>query len=186
MTKTLEDIEQQGAQLQTALSSLLQEHTTLESILNYCSSQEQNAECMYIAGKITASKQDETKALEYYQKATGLEDHVQSWYEIVNIMIQRQRENPDSIEYTKWSLYKALESKNPEITQQVFQLGQKLHNETEYILAEIVFTEIVKQTPNHTETWRNLALTIKESPTNQEPGRQEYARYCEYKANGGK
>ncbi len=46
---------------------------TLDSILSHCTSQQDNVECMYIAGRIYEKRLDATKAKEYYKRAAEKE-----------------------------------------------------------------------------------------------------------------
>ena len=163
--------EEQGTRIITGLSKLIEENkklkqgqSTLDSILSYCTSQPENAECMYLAGVIYEKKLDGTKAKEYYKRAAEKE-HLPAKIQSILLEHNLSQEFNQTVPPQHLALEISTLARNtPELELKIalYTLSQKMYNSitTQYNIgycyellgkltqAQEVYSQIISQNQN--------------------------------------
>ena len=146
-----------------ALSRLVEENKngnrnreTLDTILSYCTSKQDDAQCMYIAARICEEKQDDINALRYYHTSSQ-HNHpaaAEKYKQIETTIVQKIPKLRDSKEYASALEYcTILLTLNPQHTHATYFAGT-IYAATQNIDNAIACFESL---PNHTSAQAYLA-----------------------------
>ncbi len=190
-----------------ALSRLLEENKqlkrsqeTLESIISYCTSKQDDIECMYIAGLIYETKDNIPQAIQTYTSATQtnhLPSQVRLLYHNIDstnplallqyaietspqpTLIKTILENKDNSEQRRELRLQLtpLLKQQPNYHQPIWHTAKALLLQHDYAMAEELGIALAHAT-NKSEYWQFIGDVITQSPTAHIPKRLAWAQQC--------
>ncbi|MDP3733951.1 MAG: hypothetical protein Q8R37_01865 [Nanoarchaeota archaeon] len=115
----------------------------------------------------------------------------QCWYSLATHLICEQVDQKSfdlgKVEYAKFALYNAFgNAEDSDILYKAADLGNFLFELERHDLAEAVFNEITKAQPENCDAWSKLAAAVSCGNNNKTEDRQEWIKFCEYKAKNSK
>jgi tetratricopeptide (TPR) repeat protein len=179
---------------------------TLDIILSHCTSRENNAECMYIAGMIYEKGNNLPVAIEKYQHAVQ-QHHIPSQVRLLYHQVEPKNKNPLAyIQYAKETISQpqlideilaqkdnpqerqkirlqltSLLKQQPDYHRPIWHTANALLLQQDYAMAEEIGIALAHAT-NEPKYWQFIGDVVMQSPYSTRPKSIQWAQQCYNKA----